>query len=182
MGFSISWLAFEGATRSDVLAATGMRDTGVVDEVNEAPFSCAEIPTGWTVLYSNNYLYAPSRHLKRLSRNRRILACISEEHVMFSAASLYVNGDEAWAVYHYPQSGLFDLSVSGNPPAQFVDIRDRQIEKQRQAGGETSMVDHVFDIPIALAADICGYRYDRCRFDWGKPAFTVAERSLTGRI
>lgn len=37
MGFSISWLAFKGLSKAEVLKRTGFRDSGAYDEANESP-------------------------------------------------------------------------------------------------------------------------------------------------
>ena len=58
MGFSISWVAFWALSRMEVLGRAGLRaslhprtethDMGTP----RSPFSLAEIPTGWTILFS----------------------------------------------------------------------------------------------------------------------------------
>jgi hypothetical protein len=45
MGFSISWLAFQGKSKDDVLSLMSMVDTGKLDDVNESPVSAALLPT-----------------------------------------------------------------------------------------------------------------------------------------
>jgi len=44
------------------------------------------------------------------------------------------------------------------------------------AGGEKADVDYVFDIPVELVTQLCGYRYDKWKFDWGQPVFTTLRK------
>ena len=176
MGFSISWVAFKNLSKAEVLKRSGFRDSGTEDEANEAPFSLAELPTGWVVLFSNDFEYGAAEHLIGLSSGAMVLSCQVEEHVMFSAAHCYSNGREAWSVWHNSERGHYDLSTRGTPPAEFAPIKIGLNAKQDDSGGATSIVDYTFDIPVDLAAELTGYRHDRWKFDWGQPIFTVLER------
>ena len=40
-------------------------------------------------------------------------------------------------------------------------------------------VDFVFDVPVQLAAELCGYQHDRWKFDWGEPVFSRLEPART---
>jgi len=177
MGFSISWVAFKDLSKAEVLERAGFRDSGVVDEANEAPFSCAELPTGWVVLFANDFDYGAPEHLVGLTAGAMALSCQAEEHIMFSAAHCYTNGREAWSVAHDSERGLYDLSTRGNLPREFPLIKTRLTRQQDDSGGAASDVDHTFDVPVELAAELTGYRHDRWKFDWGQPNFTVLERA-----
>ena len=176
MGFSISWLAFKALSEMEVLKRTGFRDTGVYDEANESPFSLAELPTGWTILFANDFDYGSAEHLIALSAGAMIVACQAEEHVMFSAAHCCAEGRESWSVWHDCERGRYDLSVRGALPAELEPIRKRLIAKQDESGGARSNVDYTFDIPVELACELTGYRHDFSKFDWGQPHFTRLER------
>jgi hypothetical protein len=39
VGFSVSWIAFQSKGKDDVLSATGLVDTRLADEANEAAMS-----------------------------------------------------------------------------------------------------------------------------------------------
>jgi hypothetical protein len=177
MGFSISWVGFKNLSKAEVLKRSGFHDTGVHDEANEAPFSLAELPTGWVVLFSNDFDYGSSEHLIGLSSGAMVLSCQAEEHVMFSAAHCYANGQEAWSVSHDSQKGRYEISTRGTLPPAFAPIKIRLSAKQDDSGGAASNVDYTFDIPVELAAELTGYRHDRWKFDWGQPNFTVLERA-----
>ena len=55
-------------------------------------------------------------------------------------------------------------------------MRDDLLKQQDAEGGSKALVDYVFDIPVRLAEDLCGYRHDRWKFDWGQPVFTRLEQ------
>ncbi|MGD0641885.1 MAG: hypothetical protein ABSC22_14145 [Roseiarcus sp.] len=173
MGFSISWLGFEGASKADVLARLDMVDTEVADEANEAPYSIAQLPTGWTILYINDFDLGDVARLLELSRNGRVVACQVEEHAMVSAASAFLHSREEWSVAHDSGRGIYDVSTRGRPPESFADIHRRLAAEQDDAGGERAEVDYIFDAPVELAAAVTGYRHDGARFAWGEPQFTV---------
>jgi hypothetical protein len=176
MGFSISWLAFKGLSKAEVLKRTGFRDSGAYDEANESPFSLAELPTGWAILFSNDFNYGSAEHLIGLSAAATVLACQAEEHIMFSAAHCCADGRESWTLWRDSARGMYDLSTQGALPAEFEPIKKRLTSPQDASGGARSRVDYMFDIPVELAAELTGYRHDRWKFDWGQPHFKTLER------
>jgi hypothetical protein len=147
----------------------GLKDTGEPDEVNEAPFSGAEIPGGWFILFSNDFMFVSRERLAQLSVDCRIVGCQVHEGIMVSAAYGYEHGSRAWELAHNAQQSIYDLSVSGSPPPSFASIRQRLTQKQETTAGG---VDYIFDIPVEVAAAVCKYRYGRLKFDWGVPQFT----------
>jgi hypothetical protein len=173
MGFRISWIGFQGVIKDQALERLDLRDTGELDEANEAPFSAASIPGEWFILFSNDFLFASSERLVSLSRDCRTLACQVHEGIMVSNALSYERGVCVWQIMHNHQNGPDDLSVTGSPPEAFRSIRDRLMQLQDEQRGRG--VDYVFDVPVETAAKMCGYRHDRVRFEWGKPNFTRLE-------
>ncbi len=99
---------------------------------------------------------------------------------MVSEARAYRNGEAVWQVSHDCEKGLNDLTVIGelSPPAEAV--RARLMREQDKAGGEKADVDHVFEIPIEIAAAVCGFRHDALPVD-GEPVFTELEQTLPPR-
>jgi hypothetical protein len=175
MGYSIAYVAFQNKSREEVLALTGLADTGEVDGANESPVAGASLPNGWYVLFLNDYdhpLIAP-RALLAFSRVCRLLACQVEEHVMASSAAGYESGQRIWSTTHQSDKGRYNLEVQGSPPESFGAVRAALVKKQDDAGGEKADVDYVFDIPVELVTQLCSYRYDKWKFDWGQPVFTT---------
>ena len=171
MGYSISWIAFQTNDKHRALSLIGLVDTGEADEANEAPVSGATLPTGWYVVFFNDYSFTTPERLATFSADCAVVACQVEEHVMASGSFLYEEGRRVWSVTHESERGRYDLSVDGEPPDVFCSLRDSLFEEQDGAGGEKADVDFVFDIPVQLAAELCGYKHDRWKFDWGEPAF-----------
>jgi hypothetical protein len=174
MGFSISWIGLK-VSKSRALELLGFRDTGELDEANEAPFSAAGLPNGWTIIWSNDFDYASHPDVTRHSLTEPMVGCHVEEHVMFSSCHNAENGDFLWNVCHDAQEGIYDIHSTGATPVEFDAIVAQQRAEQDRAGGEAADVDHIFDAPIKLAAAITGYRHDRWSYDWGEPQFTVIE-------
>ena len=176
MGFSISWFGFQGKSKARVLALFGLRDLGTVDAANEALFSVAELPTGWTVLFVNDYEFGGDASLlAQVSARSYVVACQAEEHMMASAAHGYRRGRREWEVVHHSSYGRDDLEVTGNPPAQLAEIHRRlAANNQKQDPDAWPRVDYLFDVPVELAESETGFRHDRWSFVWGEPAFSAA--------
>jgi hypothetical protein len=170
VGFRISWIGFDGKRKASALEMAGLKDAGEPDEFNETPFSGAEIPGGWFILFSNDFGFVSRERLAQLSIDCRIIACQVHEGIMFSAAYGYERSNRMWELAHDAQQGIDDLSVSGSPPPSFESIRRRLTQRQETTFG--GAVDYIFDIPVEVAAAICGYRYGRLKFEWGTPQFS----------
>ena len=170
MGFRMWWIGFVGKGKTSALEMVGLKDTGEPDELYEAPFSGAEIPGGWFILFANDFLFVSRERLARLSVDCCIVACQVHEGTMVSAAYGYERGNRVWELAHNAQQGIYDLSVSGSPPSSFEAIRQRLMQKQETTVDDD--VDFIFDIPVEVAAAVCKYRYGHLKFDWGTAQFT----------
>lgn len=168
MGFKVSWIGFDGKGKTSALEAVGLQDTGEPDRANEAPFSGAEIPGGWFILFSNNFQFVSRERLAKLSVDCSIVACQVHEGTMVSGAYGYEHGSHVWELVHNSQQSINDLSVSGSPPPSFQSIRQRLMQEQQATAGG---VDYIFDIPVEVAASVCKYRHDQWKFEWGEPRF-----------
>jgi hypothetical protein len=157
------------------LSRLQFRDRGEVDEANEAPFSIAELPTGWVVVFSNDFAWGSSEHVPRFAVGGTVVSCQIDEHVMVSAAHCFTNRAHAWSVSHNGQSGPYDLAVTGEPPLGLDAITHRMFAEQDVNGGEKADIDFGLDVPVQLAMELTGYRHDQWKFSWGEPAFTVIE-------
>jgi hypothetical protein len=124
------------------------------DPLARSKFSCATLPGGWLVIYSNEFGYASPKRIAALSPGTLAIGCTIEEHVMFSGLRACADGSEVWSVTHDADDGIYDLRTNGELPGAFAAIRDRLLEQQDQAGGSNAEVDYVFEIPIELAASL----------------------------
>lgn len=174
MGFKISWLAFEGLKKQAVLDLLAFRDTGTADEANEAPFSAAELATGWTIVWSNDTAWVETRPIHDLGVHGRTIACQVHEGIMYSAAHGAEAGVEQWSVVHDAQDGLRHLEVAGVIPEAFGAIKAKAFADQDS--DKSGEVDHIFDIPVELAFAITGFRYDLWDLPSGpRPHWTIVE-------
>jgi len=173
MGFSISFIAVKGREKAEVVGELGLADTGRPDPRTRARFVYAELPDGWRLVYSNSFDYASPRRIADLSKGALAVGCAVEEHVMFSGARAYEDGRELWSVIHDRQDGLYDLSMTGKPPAELQAIKDRLFKEQDEEGGADAGVDCIFDIPVELAAAVTGFRHDEPMPGSGGPSLTA---------
>lgn len=159
MGFSLSWIAVPAAARGELLDVLKLTPTGRFEEVPEAAASGIDLPTGWYVILRQREEMTPgtSADLARLSRSVGVVACFVEEHVMVSWARGWSAGGLAWSVYHDLQAGLRHLEASGDLPPEYRAVRDRLLAKQDH---DPEGADYVFDVPIALAEQLTGFRHD----------------------
>src|ERR1700731_1747252 len=145
MGFKVSWIAFQGETKEQILEKLVVRDTGEADQANEAAFSGANIPTGWFILFSNDFGFVSPKRLASLSADCRLVACQVHEGVMVSRAFFYERGGKLWQVEHDSQRNARDLSVSGSPPPEFDAVCRRLTQQQDEEPEDESFdVDYIF--------------------------------------
>jgi hypothetical protein len=154
MGFSISWLAVRNDNDSSVLASLGLEKTGETEEFPGKHW-CSTRVGEWTVVWSNSYEPARFRGAP-LKLRGEVVICDVEEHVMFASTSAFNDGTLIWRIVHDAQQSQDHLAIMGTPPESLVRIRAEQfarVNKERE-------VDFIFDIPISMAKEIIGFRYD----------------------
>ena len=174
MGFRISWLGARGLLKTDLLDHFGLADSGIHDEANEAPFSAAELPTGWTILWANDPAFATIERCTGLSQRAPVVSCWVNETTMVSSVNYFEAGDYLWFAGHDFQKEPDHLVFEGEMPASFGEIRTRLDAKRLSYGDTQPAVDFIFDVPIELAQSVAGYRHDLVAFDCGTPHFTEA--------
>lgn len=162
MGYAISWLAVQGVDPDELLDRLGVRRTGEDDEYFEGPMSGGVLKQGGYLVVANGFDHPIVREdvLAELSQSFELLACGVEEHVMYSSAAGWRNGKATWSLVHDASRGIFDLQVSGEPPAGFAGHRERCLADQDAAGGENADVDYFFEIPLLVAKDLTGFKHD----------------------
>lgn len=176
MGYKISWFGVENLPAAEVAALFGLHMTGTVDEANEAPFSIAELPTGWTVLWANDFDFLTVERLQALATDRRMVGVQLHEGVMVSHALCVHAGREVWSLVHDGQEGPRNLDVEGAAlPEAFDAIRARLFAEQDANDAGDKDTDYVFDVPLEVAASVVGFRHDLWKYDWGQPDFRVAQ-------
>jgi hypothetical protein len=177
MGFSLSFLAVKGQIPDEIHRRLGLSDTGIASSIDDDPRPAvrgAALPDGWYLILLDDISHPliVSRPLTHsLSQGCEVIGCQVEEHDMFSACLCWRDGAIVWTVVHDARKAPDHLGVWGDPPVRLDDI-EAQAEA-RAAQPDASDVDHIFEIPVALAYSCCGYRYDQSAFDWGIPVFNV---------
>jgi hypothetical protein len=174
MGFKISWLAFAGKGKKDILASLHLIDTGIVDEAMESPLTIASFPNGWTIIVLNRFDHplAEDASLRLLSKRCEIIVGHVHEGIMFGSTQLYRDGAMIWSIFHDAQQGLYHLETEGSPPESLSLILARQKAEQDRNGGKDAEVDYMIDVPFAVASSLSGFEYSRWRYEWGEPQFT----------
>lgn len=163
MGYSLSWLAVKGTPAQAVRDQLGFRPTGEKEKIPEADLTGVEMPSGWFLIVSNrSEQVASDAAMQRLSSSgSELVTCFVEEHVMFSSATSWKDGHRTWSVIHNAQERRDHLDTHGNLPPAFSSILADLRAKQQEAEANQHGVDFIFDVPVALAQSLVGYRHDR---------------------
>ncbi len=178
MGFSCCWIAVE-AGKQKVLDALGLAETEqtMMPGAGRPKMSCRETPAGWTIVFNESFNWATPERVSALSHLGLAVACRFEDKAeMQSCAWAARDGVELWRVFHDSAKSIFRLDVTGDPPPQFVAIREGAVSRQVAEGGEEASVDFIHEVPLELAHSICGFRPDECEDDEGH-VFTVLRES-----
>ncbi len=182
MSFKASWIAIPAAGYSSVLGRLGLKETKQNDNANETLLSGALVGEDWYVVFSNDITFAGDKGASALSNVDRCIACAMDENSIFSSVTEYRKGLKRWSVEHDAQVGNLHLKVEGVPPEAFKPIGEKFLNLQNSQDTLDGSIDYLFEVPIELAANITGYRYDRMNYDWRTPEFralkTTAPRSV----
>jgi hypothetical protein len=161
MAQSLSWLAFQGKSRGDVLAALHLFDTGTAAQPDSEIVS-ATLAGDWTVVRFQQFghPYAEDSSVAHFSKGCSVLACHVEESLLFSAAQFYRRGRMVWSVFHAGEDALSTIEVEGAPPEALNGIVEAQKAKQAAIPTGPMRVDFLFEVPLELARQVCGFRQD----------------------
>jgi hypothetical protein len=162
MGFSVSWLAVSGKEEGLLLAELGLARTGERGAFAGSAIVGCGLAWGWYLIGAkrvDHWLVSESS-LARVSSGCSAVACSIEEHVMFSAATLWRDGRRIWRVEHQSELGPAHLAVVGTPPDDFEEVRRHYEAEQAADEGAAMPVDFIFEIPLALASKLVGFKHD----------------------
>lgn len=179
MGYSLSWAALKGGNLQSACSALGLHTTGKREEIAESKIVGAQLATGWYVVVFTR-AEIKDKTLAKLSQAGEVVGCFVEDHVMFSSASAWKNGQRLWHVAHNGEEDrVLHLETSGDLPAEFESIRKRVFAKQEQ----DLKVDHVYELPAELAKKLTGFRHDESMPGLTGEVFEVLEReSVIGKL
>jgi hypothetical protein len=187
MGYAISWIAFRGETDPRAAELLGLSPSGKFLEVPESMFCGVSLDTGWDVVVINEYAhkFVRERSLQRVSAAADVVAAAIEEHVMFSSAEAWKNGNLIWRVTHASGANRRHLEEHGSLPTQYLDIKKRLLAAQQREDDGAHEVDYIFDVPLELSEAIVGFKHDRIldrRFEILKPVAATAGGGLLSRL
>lgn len=157
MGFSISWFGFRGYGIKEAAALFG-REVGASSEDFDAPINACLSDKNWAIIILDycSFPNPPDSYLSVFSQGRDMVVAHIDEHNMFARAEFWSGGRSVWRVWHSGDEGGRDLHTTGDLPASFAALRQQAFSKQ----DEENDVDHIFDIPLDLAAQLTGFRHD----------------------
>ncbi len=160
MGISLRWLAVKGKEEQKLLNDLGLGTTGRWGAFLNFKMAGRALSRGWYLVTMNRCGrdFHVGTHLAQYSQNAEVLACSVEEHVMFSSAACWRNGNQIWSIKHAGDRERENLTVTGIPPDAFRSVQEKYLAKQAP---EREQVDWYFEIPLDLAEQITGFKHDR---------------------
>jgi hypothetical protein len=175
MGYSLSWAAVKKGNAEAIHSILGLNASNTFEEIPESEVDGTSLPSGWyLVLFNQEEM--DDAILKKLSDLGEVVYCFVEDHVMFSCASGWENGQCVWSVTHDCNLGRYHLQVGGIAPPFLENIRAKLVAKQDAAGGEKANVDYIYDVAAELAKNLTGFRHDQDTPGMAGNAFQVLEK------
>jgi hypothetical protein len=119
MGYSLAWVGLENALAAELYAERAVVESGARGHFYAFPIAGLALPNKWYVLTAKgcDHSIGSSRVLSSLSAKRTIVACVAEEHMMYSSCALWREGQQVWAVRHRGGDfGIMDLVTEGSLP------------------------------------------------------------------
>lgn len=169
-------IAFHGLAKEEILARMALRDTGERDPYLEAETRGGWLANGWYVLWSFDFGMYDDVLSSDPSAGGRVVACLTDDTTMMSAARENDDGSAVWSVTHYGDDGSDHLETDGDLPHGFVAIRARFAELHASQGRGRDRVDYIYEIPIETAAAVTGFRSDESDLEGPEVgAFTILE-------
>lgn len=162
MGYRISWLAVHAIDKGTVYDRLELKPSDKAGFAFDHPTTGAQLPNGWTVVCFNELAHelVGDNEVRRLSAGWTVMACNLCETTMCSSASLWRDGKELWAVYHFSNDTVDHLQTSGILPAEFAAIEERYRALQSKEDSDDPVVDHMIEIPMALASQLTSFRHN----------------------
>lgn len=158
MGARLNWLAVENAEKAMLLAQLGYVEAGLTSEETDSSLVYAELPGGWHIIVSASMDLDLDKALRGGSAGGLALGGEVEEHVMFSRLRAFRAGAAIWSVTHDPDVDRRGVTLEGEPPPPFAELRRELAAEQEQ--DEDDEVDYMFDLPPRLGQRLCGYTHD----------------------
>jgi hypothetical protein len=167
MGYAISWLAVKNTSSELLLQNLGLVPIGEIAVCGESLFTGRTLSSGWFILVINQceHAFVKPKALAALSSLGDVIACAIEEHVMWSRAELWRNGEQVWLVEHDAQKGVSHICTVGRLPDGYPAIERKFTDQQEWSGGQKPDTDYFFEIPLQTARGMVGFRHDEAGFE-----------------
>lgn len=160
MGFRICYLASQ-ADPEQFAQALGLTPVETRNEMPDGEWWVARLKqSGWSILWSEDPQFASKadEHLAELSKTHPTYLCEVDETTMWSAAAFWQGGDQAWYATHMGGGpDIYDLFTVGTLPSEYDALKELHFARQQADDGT---VDHIFEIPLDLAAQEIGFRHE----------------------
>lgn len=160
LGFRICYLASK-ASPEELAESLNLAIGDPAPEMPDGEWWIAKLKrSGWTILWSEDEGFGERTVEKtaELSREHPTYICEVNETVMWSSAAFWKDGQQIWKVTHAGDGDdIFDLSETGALPDGYLDLKQRHTLVQQNDG---EGVDHIFEVPLDLAALDFGFRHE----------------------
>lgn len=161
MGMSLSWIAVKGVDKPALLEALGLEEVDRQwDLYSPTPPQALATLDDWLIVLAKNFDYPSAERMTKISVGGTALSCSIEEHVMYSVARCYQDGQRVWSVDHDGGKGVHHLDIVGAPPAELAAVSEHLAAQQAAEDVEGAEVDHIFDVPADTIKALCGFKID----------------------
>lgn len=146
------------SNKAALLDQIGMIETGelVSPGCEQSAMSVHQAENGWTILFCEDFGWADSGQILKLSRFGMTVGVQFEDKVAMEAIVHAANeGKSLWRISYNAEEDE-PLEVSGTLPKEFAAIR-RKFEREQASDDD---VDWLSQIPLELARKVSGYRVD----------------------
>jgi hypothetical protein len=162
MGHSISWVAFKGLSKEVGLARLHLALTGKTASLGDEACLGQRLPDDWylVVVEGCDDQIISTPFLARLSADCEAVSGSVEEHVMFSAAEGWRNGQQNWRAAHDAQKSTRHIECQGEPPPSYAVALTEAKASQDAEDAAAAEVDFYFEVPLQVAKSIVGFKHD----------------------
>jgi hypothetical protein len=158
MGLSAHLYAFDATKAPAILPILGLSQTNRRDDNHATPLGGCVEQGHYLIWHSNpHHVLIDDAAVDSASAHADITTLSVNETVMVSAVTGHSGGAHRWSVVHDCQKAAGDISAWGNPPNDWLALRDARAEEQ--ASGDQA-VDYMFDVPADLFELLTGLRHD----------------------
>lgn len=154
MGISLAWVSVRGKGTELVFHELHLVPNGKKGNFFDFPVAGINGVDGTCIITAMrcDHVIIQEETLKSLSKNCTLVACAVEEHVNYSYAAEWKNGEKDWSVEHQGDIAPDHLIVIG-VPENLAALRDDMPKDDPE-------VDYYFDIPLLLAKELTGFKHD----------------------